>query len=128
MPSMPLGVVFFRWYYGEAVKDILVAWRNYLIFSTNYFSVPLLLRTLFAPWRKDITRKPKGLDFKKLFEYVAFNTISRGLGCFVRFTTIIMGVCFLFFVFLCGTLFFILWIFLPIIVLALLVFGIIFLI
>jgi len=124
MTKTPLAVVFWRWYYGEAAKNILLAWKNYLIFAINYFSIPLLLRTLFAPWRRDITKKPKGLDLKKLFEYFAFNAISRGLGFLVRFATIIVGALFLIFVAFAGLIFFLFWIFLPIFVLAFLIFGV----
>jgi len=122
---MPIALVFWRWYYGEAIKDVLTAWRNYIIFSLNYFSIPLLLKTLFAPWKRDITRKPRGLDFKKLFEYVAFNTISRGLGFLVRFFTIIVGIIFFFLVLILGLLFFIIWLCLPFTIAGLLILAII---
>jgi len=121
---MPIALVFWRWYYGYAFKNILTAWRNYIIFTLHYFSIPLLLRTLFAPWRRDITRKPHGLDFKKIFEYVMFNAISRGLGFLVRFFTIIFGIVFLVVVIVCGAVFFVIWIFLPLILVGLLIFAI----
>lgn len=122
---MPIVIIFWRWYYGEAIKDVLIAWRNYIIFSLNYFSIPLLLRTLFSPWRRDITRKPRGLDFQKLFEYIAFNSISRGIGFLVRFLTIIIGVVFFFLVLILGLLFFIIWLCLPFIIIGFLIFAII---
>jgi len=121
---MPIVLVFWRWYYGDALKNILTAWRNYIIFALHYFSIPLLLRTLFAPWRRDITRKPHGLDFKKIFEYVAFNAISRGLGFLVRLFTIIFGIVFLFGVIVLGAVFFVIWIFLPLVLVGLLIFAI----
>jgi len=122
---MPIVIIFWRWYYGEATKNVLTAWKNYIIFDANYFSIPLLLRTLFAPWRRDITRKPKGLDFKKLFEYFAFNTISRGLGFLVRFITVLVGMLFIVFTILAGAIFFVFWIFLPFILAGLLIFAIV---
>jgi len=122
---MPIAIIFWRWYYGEATKSVLTAWKNYVIFSLSYFSIPLLIRTLFAPWKRDITMKPRGLDLKRLFEYIAFNLISRSLGFVVRFFTIIVGVIFFFLVIIFGAIFFVIWIFLPFILAGLLIFSII---
>lgn len=117
---MPL---FWQWYYTEAVRDVLQGWRNFIIFSLEYFSIPLLLKTIFAPWKRDITKKPRGLDFKKFFEYLVFNAISRGLGFLVRFFTIIVGILFLLLVIVIGALFFIIWLILPLMMIGLLVLG-----
>lgn len=107
--------IFWKWYYGQAIKDILTGWRNFIIFSLEYFSIPLLLKTIIAPWKRDITRKPRGLDLKKLFEYITFNLISRGLGFLVRFFTICVGILFFLAVIILGAAFFILWLVLPLI-------------
>lgn len=120
---MPIALVFWRWYYGESVKDVLTGWKNFIIFALNYFSIPLLLKTLLAPWKRDITRRPRGLDLKKLFEYLAFNTISRGIGFLVRFFTIIVGIIFLILVIAAGAVFFVLWLILPLALIGLIVFA-----
>jgi len=112
-------VIFWKWYYKEAVKDILRGWKNFIIFSLEYFSIPLLLKTLFAPWKRDITRKPRGLDLKKIFEYIIFNLISRSIGFIVRFFTILAGIIFFLTVVILGAVFFIIWLFLPLIILGL---------
>lgn len=122
---MPIALVFWRWYYGEATKGVLIAWKNFIIFATNYFSIPLLFKTLLAPWKRDITKRPQGLDLKKLFEYISFNAISRGLGFIVRFFTIIAGIVYLVLTIAVGAVFFILWLILPFVILGLLIFGII---
>jgi hypothetical protein len=122
---MPIVLVFWRWYYGEAVKNVLTAWRNFIIFAVNYFSIPLLFKTLLAPWKRDITKKPHGLDFKKFFEYIVFNAISRGVGFVVRVFTIIAGIIYFILTIALGVMFFILWLILPFIILGLLIFAII---
>jgi hypothetical protein len=121
---MGITLVFWKWYYSEAVKNVLAAWRNFVIFALNYFSIPLLLRTLFAPWKRDITRKPRGLDIKKLFDYLAFNLISRGLGFLVRVITILVGIVFLILVAVAGAIFFVLWLVMPLVLLGLLILAI----
>lgn len=120
---MPIALIFWRWYYGEAAKNVLTAWKNYIIFANNYFSIPLLFKTLFAPWKRDITKKPRGFDVKKFFEYLAFSAISRTIGFIVRFFTIIVGIIFLILVIVSGAVFFVLWIILPLIILGLLIFA-----
>lgn len=122
---MPIAIVFWRWYYGEAIKDVLTGWKNYIIFSLNYFSIPLLLRTILNPWKRDITRKPRGFDVKKVFEYISFNLISRGIGFLVRFFTIIVGIIFFLLVLVFGFVFFIVWLILPFAIVGLFIFAII---
>ena len=120
-------LIFWRWYYTEAVRNILKAWRNFIIFSLEYFSIPLLFKTLFAPWKRDITKKPRGLDIKMILQYLAYNTISRGLGFLVRFFTIIAGIVFFLLIIVLGAVFFVIWIFLPLIFLGLFILAILFL-
>jgi hypothetical protein len=122
---MPIALVFWQWYYGEAIKDVLTGWKNYIIFSLNYFSIPLLLKTILAPWKRDITRKPRGFDVKKVFEYIAFNLISRGIGFLVRFFTIIVGIVFFLLVLIFGFIFFVVWLILPFVIVGLFIFAII---
>lgn len=121
---MAIALVFWKWYYGEAVKNVLNAWRNFIIFALNYFSIPLLLKTLFAPWKRDITRRPRGLDIKKFFDYLTFNLISRGLGFLVRIVTILVGIIFLILTAVVGAIFFALWLVMPLVLLGLLIFAI----
>jgi len=122
---MPIILVFWRWYYTEAVKDVLTAWKNFIFFAINYFSIPLLFKTLFAPWKRDATKRPRGLDLKRFFEYITFNAISRGLGFVVRFFTIIAGIVYLILTIAIGAVFFVLWLVLPFVILGLLIFAVI---
>lgn len=105
---------FWAWYYTGAMRSLIKTWRNFIIFVREYYSIPLLVKTLLAPWRKDITRRPRGLDIKKLFEALIFNLISRGIGFVVRFFTIIIGLVCLIGVIILGFLALIVWLVLPI--------------
>lgn len=106
-------IIFWRWYYSRAIKDILTAWKNFIIFSLEYFSIPLLLKTLLSPWKRDITKKPRGFDIQKFFSYLSFNAISRVIGLIVRLSTIIVGIIIFFAIIIFGGLFFIIWLILP---------------
>lgn len=116
---MAIISIFGKWYYGEAVRDILRRWKNFIIFALEYFSIPLLLKTLFAPWKRDITKKTRGFDFKKFIEYISFNLISRTIGFSVRIVTIFVGILFFLLIVVSGALFFLIWLFLPLIFIGL---------
>lgn len=112
-------IIFWRWYYGEAVKNILTAWKNFVIFSMEYFSIPLLLKTLISPWKRDITKKPRGFDLKEIFQYLSFNAVSRVMGLIIRLPTICIGILSFFATVIFGALFFIIWLVLPLIIIGL---------
>jgi len=117
-------LIFWRWYYTKGVKNVLLTWKNFILFSMEYFSIPLLFKTLFSPWKRDITKKPRGFDLKKTVEYITFNTISRAIGFFMRFFTILVGILFFVLVIFIGAIVFVLWLVLPLIFIGLLIIAI----
>ncbi len=105
------------WHYGEALKDIVRVWTNLLWFLYNYFSLPLLSRTLFVPWRRiHEERSKKGFSVEDIAEKVVTNTIMRLVGALVRFSIIVMGTVVIFIFFWAGLLFYIVWIFMPLLI------------
>ena len=112
---------FWAWYYTGAVKSLVKIWKDFIIFVKEYYSIPLLLKTLISPWKRDVTRRPRGLDIKKLFEALFFNLISRGIGFLIRSITVVIGLVSLIGVIVFGFLALVLWLILP----ALLVFFIV---
>lgn len=113
--------LFWSWYYGEAPKKILKIWQNYVLFMANYFSIPLLLKTLFAPWRMDITPYKRGFVIREFFYTLTMNLISRILGAIVRIIVIVIGIAVEIIVVILGGVLFVLWLILPL----LLIYGII---
>lgn len=119
----PIILQFWLWYYTSATKSLIKIWRDFIIFVREYYSIPLLLRTLIAPWRRDITRRPRGFDIKKLLEAFSFNLISRSTGFFIRSMTIIIGLICLIGVIILGILALIVWLILPLLLLFLIIMG-----
>ncbi|MCK4473670.1 hypothetical protein KAU40_00145 [Candidatus Parcubacteria bacterium] len=108
------------WQFFEMPQNILSAWRNFLLFNLNYFSIPLLLRTFFSPWRKYKWSYGKGFDFAKYIEVFFSNFISRVIGAILRTFLIIIGIIIEIFIIFIGAFVFLAWLILP----MLLIFGI----
>jgi hypothetical protein len=112
------------WHYFEATRFLLRAFKNYLVFNFNYFSIPLLLKTLFSHWRRYVESYGRGFDPKRYFWAFSSNMISRVLGAIIRIGTIIIGLIFEFFIFLGGVLAVIFWLALPFLAIFLILAGV----
>jgi|SRR3989344_3241895 len=106
------------WQFYEMPKFLLEVWKNYLVFAANLFSLSLLLKTFFAPWRKYNWKYPKFFDIKEFFNTLISNAFSRILGATVRIVLIIIGILFQIFVVIAGFIIFIGWLLLPVGVVA----------
>ena len=111
------------WHFVKVPKDILMAFRNFLLFNFNYFSVFFLLKTLFAPWRKYKESYGRGFDIKRYFETFVFNLASRILGAIVRLIIILIGLIFEVFIFAMGIVALLAWIFLFILLIIIFYIG-----
>ncbi len=111
-------ITWFFWHFYEAPIFLLGVWKNFIGFSVELFSTPLLLKTFFSPWRKYNWSYPRGLDVGKILETFTSNLFSRLLGALVRTGLIIGGVLFQVFILVAGLAVLVGWICLPAICLA----------
>jgi hypothetical protein len=82
---------YIKWHFLDAPKQILEGLKNIIWFGWNYFSIGLLLRTLFAPWRRIQWSQEKGFHPGSFLYTLASNLISRILGAIVRSFLIFIG-------------------------------------
>lgn len=75
-----LLVSFFAWWYGEGWTGVWHRTIEQLHIVGRGFSVKLLLRTLFSPWRRIMTPRGRGLDAH------IHAAIDNGVGRFIGFT------------------------------------------
>ena len=69
---------FLSWHYIKGSKTILKAWFNFISLSFHIFSVKLLFKTLFSPWRRvEAEKKAPGLSAELFFHRFSFNLIAR---------------------------------------------------
>lgn len=100
-------------------RAIAVAWKDILISGLEYFSLPVLMKTLFSPWRRYLWSYPVGFQPAILLEVLVSNFISRILGAIMRLGLIIIGVCGEFLIGVAGAAVFFLWLaLLPLIILS----------
>ena len=84
-----------------------------------YFSIIFLLKTLFSPWKKDISFATwRGLHPVLFIKNALNNIISRLLGMIVRSLVIMAGILFEFFLVVGGFLGLVCWIFFPLVFLV----------
>lgn len=105
---------FLSWHYSEGVKF----YAERLIYSLksiiHYFSLSVLLTSLFAPWKRLVNiEKKTGFDLSRAFQTFSFNMVSRGIGAVVRIILFITGVFVLVFVAVFGSIGAVFWVVFP---------------
>lgn len=113
----------FFWHYFEMPEEIVRIWKNFLRFNLEYFSIKLLIKTLFYPWRRYEVSYGRGFDIKRFFESFFSNLIFRILGAIVRTILIFIGLLLQIFIIFIGVIIFILWLFLPLFLILGLYYG-----
>ena len=79
------------WWYGAGWRQRVVILRERLAKTVDYFSIDLLAKTLFAPFRQISAGRvngPLGVKMQAFFDRL----ISRMIGMMIRSTMIVMGV------------------------------------
>jgi fatty-acid desaturase len=89
-------------------------------FVLNFFSIPELFRTLFAPWTRIHEEYQKGDGVGEFFSDLFVNFIMRIVGFCVRIVTVVIGLVFLLVCFLGGVVFCIIWFLMPLVLVVIL--------
>ena len=112
----------FYWHFFEMPKFLFLIWKNYILFFLDYFSIFLLLMTLFSPWRKNQDSYSGGFDIGKFFSSFIYNVFSRFIGMFLRLILIIIGIVAQVFIIIIGATIILIWILMPFILAGLILF------
>src|SRR6476620_3998612 len=102
----------FSWWYGTGWLAQFTKLRQRIEASYDYFSIGLLIRTLFAPFRQISAGRVNGPIGIKIRAF-ADRLISRVIGAFVRTILIFVGIVWMIVVVLIGALMLLLWLFVP---------------
>lgn len=102
----------FSWWYGAGWVAQFARLREQLASSYDYFSIGLLGRTLFAPFRQISAGKVDGPVGVKLRAF-ADRLISRVIGAIVRVILIAAGIVWMSLQAVIGATLLVLWVFVP---------------
>ncbi len=112
-----LVISYFIWHYTRAFRDMVEVFGNFLWFVYHFFSIPVLIQSLFSPWI--VLRSP---DFAPI-NFLASATL-RILALVLRLFIITFGLLTLLVVLIVEALVFVAWVFLPLIILVLFISGV----
>jgi len=107
------------WHYSAALGAWWQIYVNSLWFLFHFFSIPILFRTLFAPWRRLAESYPKGFSPKAVAETLLINFLMRLVGFIFRIFFIFAAWVVLIFAFVFGWLVLVFWLFTPPLAMAL---------
>lgn len=79
---------FIKWFYREIPKRIISYFKVWLLHLADLFSVGILLKTFFAPWKRDIL-STRGLSLKSRINVWIMNLTSRLIGAFIKTATLL---------------------------------------
>ena len=114
---------FILWYIYSIKKLSQIVWLIVLK-NLDYFSIPILLKTLFAPWKRDVL-STQNLSLNEKMRMGVFNLMSRLIGAVIRLFTIFFGLILTLLLLIFGIIVIIIWAFLPFILLIGFIYGII---
>lgn len=116
MKTILVTLGYLKWHYGKAICSLTKIWGNFLFFIYEFFSIRLLVKNFFDPWKRMAEDYPKGFDLKKYFYIFIANSIVRIVGIIMRTILILIGLTGYILLALLYPVALILWIFLPIII------------
>jgi len=113
-----LVLAYLKWHYGRGLKELFGVFGNFLWFVSNFFSFKLLLKTLFAPWKRLGESYGSIFDFENFASSFVINLLMRLVGFITKTIVIIVGA--VAYVFTCLLLFLaiIFWILAPVFLVA----------
>jgi len=105
---------FIKWHYSEGVEYYWQAYKFSVNSVVHYFSLPLLLKTLFSPWKRLSVKDNKpGFNLDRYFDVISFNLVSRMVGAMVRIVLFLAGNLAVFFLVVLGLLGLLFWLLIP---------------
>lgn len=103
----------FFWHFYEMPVFLFSMWKNYIAFVLYYFSIPLLVSTLFSPWRRYNWGYPKYFSLGEYAGTFISNLFSRIIGAMARLVLIATGIVSMAAVLVLGMAVMLAWIILP---------------
>ena len=112
------------WHYSRAFTDMFGIWKNFLWYINHLFSVPDVIMTLFAPWKRLQEKKVNILkDPQEFFMNLVVNLIMRLIGLLVRTVILVIALTCFAVIIVLGFVVAVIWLFLPLLLVEMLITG-----
>lgn len=116
-----LVISFVQWWYGRGYAEYLARFVDRLKDLADFFSIRLLIRHLFAPFRQIATEKRDYIPLNERLHDFADLMVSRLVGATIRFFLLIIGTVLLIIRAVVGLVIMIAWPLMPVIIACLVV-------
>ena len=87
-------ISFLNWWFYDLPRKLIFISVSFIKKLYRYFSLNLLFRTLFAPWKRDLL-DTRGLPLEGKIEVWLMNLVSRAIGFVIRAFTIVFALFFI---------------------------------
>lgn len=128
MRALLLLPYYIHWHYGRAISSGFSIFQNFIWFLGHFFSMGILLKTLFQPWEKMVEERQPGLSFGNLASALLINLCIRFAGAIIRLAVIFTGLICMVAVTLGAAVVFVIWLAYPLFIMGFFGLGIVFLI
>lgn len=122
----PLIVAYVKWHYSRGLGELFAVSSNFLWFVVNFFSFKLLLKTLFAPWKRLGEHYEGGFDLGAFASAFIVNSLMRAVGFFTKILVLLVGLFSYIIVLIFAVFIFLIWFLAPAIILGSLVLAVTF--
>ncbi len=123
MSLIKVFYAYITWHYNTGFFRIFHLWKNFSWFIVNLFSIPQLVRHLFAPFKRITEERTSKFDLEDMMGTFLVNILFRFVGFFIRSIVIILGTISLLLNTLISISVWIFWIFIPLILPGLIIGG-----
>lgn len=80
-----------KWHYVQGLRELVLVGQNFLWFVAHFFSFKLLLRTIFAPWKRMGESYGEGFDLGQFASAFIVNSLMRIVGFVSRVVVLLVG-------------------------------------
>lgn len=84
-------LAYIKWHYSRGLQELFGVAGNFLWFIVHFFSFKLLLKTLFAPWKRLGEHYEGGLDLSAFASALVVNSLMRAVGFVTRILVLSVG-------------------------------------
>jgi hypothetical protein len=92
-------------------------------FTVHFFSIPQLLRSWIAPWKRITEERTKAWDIEDFFGSLIINLISRIIGFIMRTVVLLIGTISLLLSLLSGVVVYVVWTIAPALIILMIIMG-----